>query len=108
MFVAAVISVERILRVNFHANAKPISFVKLALDGVKQKLAEWNCEALPGFGRLTGIVVNYSPDNSVRFDLNGTPQETFDEAYRVGQVELLIKGRPIPSGVLPQVSPALC
>jgi hypothetical protein len=99
MFVAAVISVERILRVNFHANAKPISFVKLALDGVKQKTAKWG-NALPGFGRPIGIVVNYAPDNSVRFDLDGKPREIFCEAYRVGHVHILTKGRPVPAGVL--------
>jgi hypothetical protein len=103
MFAAAMVGVERLLRVDFDVNAKPISFVKLALDGVKRKLAEWSCEALPGYGKPTGIIVNFSPDYSVRFDLVGTPREIFDVTYRVGQVDLLMKGRPIPAGVLPHV-----
>jgi hypothetical protein len=103
IFIAAIIGVERLLRVDFDVNVSPVSFVKLALDGVKQKLAEWG-STIPAFGRPTGIVVNYSPDFGVRFDLDGTARETFDAAYRIGQVYLLIKGRPVPAGVLPRVA----
>jgi hypothetical protein len=99
MFIAAVIGVERLLRVDFEPNARPVQFVRLALDGVKQRLAKWR-GALPGYGRVTGIIVNYSPDFGVSFDLDGRPLETFDTAYRVGQVQLLFKGRPFPPWVL--------
>jgi len=95
MFIAAVIGAERLLRVEFEPSVKPVHFVKLALHGVNQRLAEWR-HPLPGYGRPTGIIVNYSPDCGVRFDLEGTPRETFDEAYRIGQVQLLLKGRPVP------------
>jgi len=106
MFLAAVIGVERLLRIDFDANARPVSFVRLAVEGAKQKTAQWgsNGGALPGYGEPTGIIVNYAPDSAVRFDLAGAPQEAFAAAYRVGQAELLIKGRPIPSGILPQVA----
>jgi hypothetical protein len=95
IFVAAIIGAERLLRVEFQTDARPVQFVKLALDGVKQRLAEWR-HPLPGYGRPTGIIVNYAPDCGVRFDLDGTPRETLDEAYRVGQVQLFLKGRPVP------------
>jgi hypothetical protein len=109
MFLAAVIGVERLLRIDFNANAKPASFVSLAVEGVKQKRAQWgsNGGALPGYGAPTGIIVNYAPDWAVKFDLAGVPQEAFAAAYRVGQVQLLLKGRPIPAGVLPQVASGL-
>ena len=96
MFLAAVIGVERLLRIDFNANAKPVSFVSLAVEGVKQKRAQWgsNGGALPGYGAPTGIIVNYAPDWAVKFDLAGVPQEAFAAAYRVGQVQLLLKGRP--------------
>ena len=97
VFIAAVIGVDRLLRVDFGPEVKPVQFVQLALDGVKQRLAEWR-HPLPGYGRPTGVIVNYSPDCGVRFDLDGTPREALDEAYRVGQVELLIEGRPVPNG----------
>ena len=102
MFVAAVIGVERLLRVDFDTSASPVLYVRLALRGVKQKLAEWG-GTLPGYGRATGIIVNFKPDFGVKFDLGGEPREIFDEAYCVGEVDLLIKGRPVPSGNLPQV-----
>jgi hypothetical protein len=94
MFVAGVIGVERLLRVDFDAKASPIGFVKLALEEVRQRLSQWG-SAIPAFGRPTGIVVNFSPDFGVRFDLDGTPQELFHEAYRVGQAHLSIKGQLI-------------
>ena len=102
MFVAAVIGVERLLRVDFDTSASPVQFVKLALGGVKQKMAEWSGQ-LPGYGRLTGVVVNFTPDFGVRFGLDGEPRETFEAAYRAGAVDLLIKGRLVPAGLLPQV-----
>ena len=103
---AAVIGVERLLRIDFNANARPVSFVSLAVEGVKQKKTQWdsNGGALPGYGAPTGIVVNYAPDRAVRFDLAGVPQEAFAAVYRLEQVQLLLKGRPIPAGVLPQVA----
>jgi hypothetical protein len=97
LFVAAAIGIEQILRVDFDTRANPISFVRLAFDGLKKKTARWG-KSLPGFGKPNGFVVNYSPDFAVRFALDGKPQETFDAAYRVGQVELLRRGRPIPRG----------
>jgi hypothetical protein len=98
IFVVAVIGAERLLRVDFDAKASPVSFVKLALEGLKQKTAEWG-NALPGYGRPTGFVVNYRPDFGVRFNLDGSARETFDKAYRVGEVSLLIKGQPVPPGM---------
>jgi hypothetical protein len=109
MFLAAVIGVERLLRIDFDANARPVSFVRFAVEGVKQKRAQWgsNGGALPGYGEPTGIILNYAPDWAVRFDLDGAPEETFPAAYRVGQVQLVLKGRPIPAGILPPVASGL-
>jgi hypothetical protein len=109
MFLAAVIGVERLLRIDFDADARPVSFVRFAVEGVEQKRAQWgsNGGALPGYGEPTGIIVNYAPDWAVRFDLDGAPEETFAAAYRVGQVQLVLKGRPIPAGVLPPVASGL-
>jgi len=41
---------------------------------------------LPGFGIVTGFVINHTPDYAVRFDLDGNPVETLDKAYRRGRV----------------------
>ena len=36
---------------------------------------------MPFFGAVTGVIVNYSPDRAVRFDLAGTPIECLPRAY---------------------------
>jgi hypothetical protein len=41
MFIAAVIGAERLLRIDFDAKVSPVTFVKLALEGLKQKTGEW-------------------------------------------------------------------
>jgi hypothetical protein len=41
---------------------------------------------LPGFGKVTGFVINYTPDHAVRFDLEGNPVKTLDKAYWRGRV----------------------
>jgi hypothetical protein len=59
---------------------------------------------LPAFGRATGFIVNYSPDFAVGFSLDGTPQEVFGTAYRIGHASLLLRGKPIPREMLPPVT----
>jgi hypothetical protein len=57
---------------------------------------------IPAFGRATGLILNYAPNFAVRFDLRGTPQEIFGQAYRIGQAQLLLNGRSIPPGLYPE------
>jgi hypothetical protein len=102
IFVAAFIGVERLLRVDFDLEGDRESYVQKALQGVQRHLAKWR-GTIPAFGRPIGIIVNYAPDHAIRFDLDGMPREFFNKAYRVGQAHLLIKGRPIPAGLLPRV-----
>ena len=102
IFVAAIIGVERLLRVDFDLDGERKSYIKKALEGVQRRLSKWN-GMIPAFGRPTGLIVNYAPNFAVRFDLRGTPREIFGEAYRIGQACLLLKGRRIPPGVLPRV-----
>jgi hypothetical protein len=99
IFVAAVIGAERLLRVDFNLDGERKSYVKKSLEGVERRLAKWH-GTIPAFGRPTGLIVNYAPNFAVRFDLRGTPQEIFGEAYRIGQAYLLLRGRSIPSGLL--------
>ena len=105
-FVAAAMGPEKILRIDFDVTGDPKTFVGLALDGLKRKLATRRDNKLPAFGGPTGIVLNYSPDFAVRFDLDGAAQEIFREAYRIGQADLLAHGRPVPAAHL--VDSATC
>jgi hypothetical protein len=90
------------LRVDFDLDGERESYVKKSLEGFERRLAKWN-GTIPAFGRPTGLIVNYAPNFAIRFDLRGSPQEIFGEAYRIGQLSLLLKGRSIPSGSLPRV-----
>ena len=47
------------------------------------------------FGKVTGFVVNYSPDESVKFDLEGNPLAAFDHAYSPGQSSIIHRGHQI-------------
>jgi hypothetical protein len=103
IFVAAFIGVDRLLRVDFDLTKKPVSFTDQALQGVREKLARWKSQSLPAFGRPTGVIVNYSPDRAVQFDLEGKPHQVFDRAYQPGKASLSIKGRPLTESELAAV-----
>jgi hypothetical protein len=94
LFVAAMIGVEVLLRVDFDLTASPDTFLKQALDGLREKLARWH-GYLPAHGRATGFIINYSPDHAIRFDLEGKAVEIFDRAYRLGRVQFAIGRRVI-------------
>ena len=93
LFVAALIGVDVLLRIDFDLTADPVTFQQ-ALDGLRDKLARWR-GCLPAFGRATGLIVNYSPDRAIRLDLEGNEVELFDRAYRLGVAEFAIGGRVI-------------
>lgn len=69
IFVAAVIGVDRLLRIDFENTEDPTTFIKPALDGVKHKCARWGCNHIPAFEQPTSVILNYSPDHAVGFDL---------------------------------------
>lgn len=102
IFVAAFIGVERLLRIDFDLSAGRASYINQALNGVRLKLAGFKPEVgrIPAFGRPIGLVVNYSPDRAVRFDLEGNALEILQRAYRIGEAYLLHRGRPIPRETL--------
>jgi hypothetical protein len=92
MFVAAVIGVERLLRIDLDASAPPLTFAGQALQAVRRRLADWRSDQLPAFGRPTGVVVNYGPDHAVAFDMDGAPRAVLASAQRAGRVELTVAG----------------
>jgi hypothetical protein len=93
IFVAAIIGVEKLLRIDLDATQGPVSFMRQALDRLP--------EGVPAFGKPIGFVINYSPDKAVRFDRNGQPVAILDKAVRPGTAVLLrLGGRPIPAEAL--------
>jgi hypothetical protein len=95
IWLAAVIGVERILRIDFKDGSAPISYVRQAIEGLEAKLRKGGSSALPAFGLPQGVVVNYAYDKAVEFDVEGEPLRVFDEAVRTGVGTLLLAGRPI-------------
>ena len=93
IFVAAMIGVEKLLRIDLDATQGPVSFVRQVLDRLP--------EGVPAFGKTIGFVINFSPDKAVRFDLNGQPIAILDKAVRPGTAVLLrLGGHPIPAEAL--------
>ena len=93
IFVAAMIGVEKLLRIDVEATQGPVSFVRQVLDRLP--------EGVPAFGKAIGFVINYSPDKAVRFDSNGHPIAILDKAVRPGTAVLLQLGRrPISAQAL--------
>jgi hypothetical protein len=90
IFVAALIGVEKLLRIDLDATQGPVSFVRQVLDHLP--------EEVPAFGKPIGFVINYSPDKAVRFDRNGQPIAILDKAVRPGTAVLRLGGRPIAAG----------
>ncbi len=98
--VAAILGVERLLRIDFDLAASPITFAIQVREGVCQMLARWKSRTIPAFGAATGFVVNYSPDRAVAYDLDGTPIQEFVEAQRPFGARLSIGKRFLSDGEL--------
>lgn len=97
------IGVDRLIRVELDLSQKPVSFVDQALQGVRDKLLRWKSEALPAFGRPTGVLINYSPDQAVEFDLQGKPVMAYDYVYHPGRASFSISRRPISEGEMASI-----
>jgi hypothetical protein len=82
IFVAALVGVEKILRIDFDTSLPEATFVQQALA----KLPEQTI----AFGIPIGVTVNYAPDRAVRYDLRGDPIETLAEAIRCGKAYLYV------------------
>ena len=94
IFVAAVLGVDRLLRLDLDHELDPATYVTQAMDGLKRRLTRWN-GMIPAFGAAVGLVVNYAPDHAVRFDLEGNSVEVLDQAHRLGVAQFSIGRRPI-------------
>jgi len=96
IFVAAIIGVEKLLRIDLDATQGPVNFVRQALDRLPA--------AVPAFGKPIGFVINYSPDQAVKFDRNGQPTAILDKAVRPETAVLRLGGRPITAQALGLIS----
>ncbi len=100
LFVAAILGIERLRRVDFDLSESPTTYIQQALDGLRGKLVRWNSDQIQTFGKPVGVIVNYSPDYAVSFDLDGNAIEVLDRAYRLGEASFSIGKRPVSRGEL--------
>jgi len=100
LHIACILGIERLRRVDFDLSESPVTFIQQALEGVRQKLARWKSDQIPTFGRPESVIVNYSPDRAVLFDLDGNAIEIFDRAYRLGEATFSIGKRLVSRGEL--------
>ena len=97
IFVAAMLGVDRLLRLDLDAALGPVTYFSQAMDELKQRLARWK-GVLPAFGRPVGFIVNYAPDHAIRFDIQGNTVEILDRAHRLGVAQFCIGRRSITFG----------
>jgi hypothetical protein len=91
---AAICGADRKLRIEFEPGSNRISYIRQALDQVRRR------SPIEFYGRAIGVIVNYSPDDAVRFDLTGNALEVLPAAYRPDELTVSIGGRPVPRNVL--------
>lgn len=92
IFVAAVLGVDRLLRIDFDLSKDPSTFVSQALSGLNQKLQKWG-SSIPAFGKPIGFVINYTYDRHGRFDLDGKLVELKGQHQQLGEATLTVSGR---------------
>jgi hypothetical protein len=85
---------ERWLKIPLDLSLPPVTFAAQAHEVVRRT------PFVQFFGPTTGFIVNYTPDDAVRYDLNGEPVEHRDAAYRPGIVKLFIGKQRVPDGWL--------
>jgi hypothetical protein len=89
----------RFLIIPFDLSKPPLTFTQQAVTGLPEK-RENGRRYVPFFGEALGFIVNYTPDQALRCDLDGQPLEVLPKAYRPGEVELSIGGRPVSPTVM--------
>jgi hypothetical protein len=85
---------ERWLKISLDLDEPPETYAEQALSVVQRT------PVVQFFGPTTGFVVNYTPDNAVRFDMEGRPVEIFAHAYRPGEVTLYLGNRELRLRIL--------
>ena len=86
---AAITGADQQLRVDFTSGSSRISYIQQALKAVRQR------SPIRFFGRATGVIVNFSPDQAVRFDLQGNAVEVLTAAYLPGTLTFSLRGRSV-------------
>src|SRR5215203_2434076 len=97
--------IERWLIIRFDTREPPVTYLRQVLAALPQKLnhAADGRKYVTFFGRALGFIVNYSPDEAVRCDLDGRPVEVLPKAYRPGEVTLSLGGKAVSPTVMSRI-----
>jgi hypothetical protein len=85
---------ERWLKIELDPSEPSSTFVQQALAALPSKLhlGKDGRLTVPFFGYALGFIVNYSPDQAVRYDLKGNVVENLSKAFRLGRATFSLKG----------------
>lgn len=87
--------IGRWLIIPLDSSKSRMTFVRQVIDALPTKLhtGTQGQSFVPFFGRANGFIINYSPDQAMRFTLDGGPFEVLPKAYRPGEIEIDVGGR---------------
>ncbi len=80
---------ERWLKIPLDLTQPPLTFLYQALGQAKTK------KAVPFFDKVIGVIINYTPDRAICFDLNGNPTKLLPKAWHPGRVKLMLGRRAL-------------
>ena len=85
---------DRNLTIELDISKSPNTFVQQAMAVLPNKLhlGKDGRLTVPFFGYALGFIVNYSPDQAVRYDLKGNAVENLSKAFRLGRASFSLKG----------------
>jgi hypothetical protein len=85
---------ERWLKIELDISKSSNTFVQQAIAALPSKLhlGKDGRLSVPFFGYALGFIVNYSPDQAVRYDLKGNAVENLSKAFRLGRATFSLKG----------------
>ena len=91
---AAFVGADQSLWVDFDPGTTAITYLGQTLRAAKQR------SPIRFYGNAVGVVVNYSPDEALRFDMQGIPLEILPTAHQGETLSVSIRGRVVSSKTL--------
>ncbi len=91
---AAFVGADQSLWVDFDPGTTAITYLGQTLRAAKQR------SPIRFYGNAVGVVVNYSPDEALRFDMQGIPVEILPTAHQGETLSVSIRGKVVSSKTL--------
>jgi hypothetical protein len=88
IFVAAMLGVEKLLRIDFPETVNADYYVQFALEAMHARIQQYGGSTIPAFGKPVAIVVNFSEKSATRYDLNGRAVEQLSAVQTLGQASI--------------------